>query len=121
MKYEFASKVLAANSMRNNMSFLIGAFLCVLGTMIVVRRLRDSIEVGAGQGDAGFSVKTSSPGILLSLIGGVLIILSVIMKDKYNVQEGALEATIYPDKSTESSGIHSQPVDTTKGQPIEIK
>lgn len=100
MKYEFASKVLAANSMRNNMSFLVGTFLCVLGTMIVVRRLRDSIEVGAQQGTGNFSVKTSSPGIFLCLIGGVLIILSVILKDKYEVTEGSVEAIIPAKTST---------------------
>lgn len=86
MKYDFFTLVLFSNSLRSNMSFMIGALLCVLGTMIVIRRLRAEVEfsVKEGSNNAG-TLKTSSAGVFITFLGTLIIIAAIIYKDKYEV------------------------------------
>jgi hypothetical protein len=94
VKYDFANKVLAVNTMRHNMSFMVGVVLCLLGTMVVVRRLRESIEASGGDGNQTFTLKTSSPGIFLALIGFLLMAFPTIFPDKYGITDPATTITL---------------------------
>lgn len=90
-KYDFATRALALNSMRNNILFMVGSILCLLGTMIVVRRLRDSVEAGLDHGNVAFSFKTSSPGVYLAVLGFLLLLMPLVLKDEYSITEGGTE------------------------------
>lgn len=94
MRYEFGSKVLLSNAVRTNMSFLLGTIMCLLGTMIVVRRIRVEMDATIKTMDKSeFSLKTSSAGLTLVFLGTLLIIVAVTFKDKYNITDGTMEAT----------------------------
>jgi hypothetical protein len=88
MRYEFAGKVLISNSTRINLSFLIGSIMCILGTMIVIRKARvDTLEASGGDENISFSIKTTSPGIFLALLGTIILICSIVFKDEYNITD----------------------------------
>lgn len=92
MRYDFALKILLSNSTRTNLSFLIGSVLCLVGSMFVIRRSRiDNFEASGEvpSKSISLSLKTSSPGVLLSLFGTIIIIFSIIIKDKYNVVDNS--------------------------------
>jgi hypothetical protein len=102
-KYDFATKALALNSMRNNVLFMVGSVLCLLGTMIVVRKLREPVEVGANNGGVSFTLKTSSLGVYLVLIGFLMLITPVLIKDHYAITEGGTEMRTEPNFDNNSS------------------
>ncbi|MCW3106750.1 MAG: hypothetical protein JWQ09_1256 [Segetibacter sp.] len=92
IRYGFATEVLASNSSRNNMSFLVGTVLCLLGLMVVVRRVRSEIEGSmTTSGEKKFGFQTSSPGVFMALIGGLIIIFSITFKDHYTIQDPSLQ------------------------------
>jgi cytochrome c biogenesis factor len=110
MRYDFGSKVLLSNAVRTNMSFLLGTIMCLLGTMVVVRKIRVEMDAGFKSPDKSeFSLKTSSAGLTLAFLGVMLIIISVTSKDKYNISEGTMEATLQQNKGQNSA----KPPDTT--------
>ena len=51
-----------------------------------------------------FSLKTSSAGLTLAFLGVALIIVAVTSKDKYNITEGNMEATLQQKKGQNVSG-----------------
>lgn len=88
MRYEFAGKVLISNSTRTNLSFLIGSIMCLLGTLIIIRKARvDTLEASGGDENLSFSIKTTSPGIFLAVLGTMILIFSITFKDKYTVTD----------------------------------
>jgi len=117
MRYEFTSKVLLSNSIRSNMSFLVGTVLCVLGTMIVIRRVRGEIEVGAGDADRSLSFKSTSPGVFLAFMGSLIIIFSIAFKDKYEVSDGGFQTQeqVNPDDSHSDERYNRMTGDSTQG------
>ncbi len=88
MRYEFAGKVLISNSTRINLSFLIGSIMCLLGTLIVIRKARvDNLEASGGNENLSFSIKTSSPGIFLAILGTLILTFSIAFKDEYSITD----------------------------------
>ena len=88
MRYEFSGKVLISNSTRTNLSFLIGSVMCLLGTLIIIRKARvDTLEASGGDEKLSFSIKTTSPGVFLALLGTVILIFSITFKDKYTITD----------------------------------
>jgi hypothetical protein len=90
MRYEFAGKVLISNSTRINLSFLIGSVMCLLGTLLVIRKARmDSFEASGSDNSKNllFSIKTTSPGIVLAILGTVILICSIAIKDEYYITD----------------------------------
>ena len=79
-RYQFASKISRYNTILRQIGFLIGTLLVVLGTMIVIRGVRDSnidLEI-KGLERAKIKFTTSSPGIFLAFIGSLVIIVTII-------------------------------------------
>ena len=89
MRYEFASKILLSNTSKSNLGFLIGATLCLLGSLFIIRKSKvDIIEAnGSNKQLLNFSIKTTSPGIFIVFMGTLLLFISIISKNKYNIKD----------------------------------
>lgn len=90
MRYEFAGKVLISNSTRINLGFLVGSVMCLLGTILEIKKARvELLEASGGDNkkNISFSFKTNSPGIFLALLGTLIITLSIVVKDKYQITD----------------------------------
>jgi hypothetical protein len=99
MRYDFGSKVLLSNAVRTNMSFLLGTIMCLLGTMVVVRRIMTELDAAVKTPEKSeLSLKTSSAGLVLAFLGTAIIITAVTAKDRYNINDGTLEASMHQKK-----------------------
>lgn len=88
IRYEFAGKVLAANAVRTNMSFLIAIILCMMGTMLVVRQVRDDVELSVkSKENVEGGLKTTLPGVMMIVLGTVIIIVCFVFRDQYSIED----------------------------------
>ena len=107
MRYDFGSKVLLSNAVRTNMSFLLGTIMCLLGTMVVVRRIMTELDASVKTPEKSeLSLKTSSAGLVLAFLGTAIIITAVTAKDRYNISDGTLEASMQQKKGQNSRNIN---------------
>jgi hypothetical protein len=80
-RYEFSTRFARANAFVKYIGFMVGTLLTILGTMIVIRGVRESAittEIEAAQ-KARVKFITSSPGIFI-VFAGTLIIMSTVLK-----------------------------------------
>jgi hypothetical protein len=91
LKYEFANKVLVSNSTRTNISMMVGTLLCMIGGLFIVRKVRDKIEFNASADSVKGELKTTLPGVYIIALGALLLIVSVLSKDKYTINESPIE------------------------------
>jgi len=78
MRYHLASASTAAISARQNIAFIIGALVTLLGSIIVIRGVRESaISADGKAGHIRFRLITSSPGVFMIAIGCALVAFTV--------------------------------------------
>lgn len=88
LRYDYASRVLLTNTSRNNLSFLIGSILCILGSLIIVRRVRtETNTLNAKSINLKLSLQSNSPGLIMVFLGTVIILSSIYFKDKYEMSD----------------------------------
>ena len=87
-RYDLGSQILIANTTRKNIGFLIGTLLCLIGCIVIVRRIRNmSIEAEGNAAGQQFKFLTASPGVLLTLFGSAIILATIIRVDKVEVTD----------------------------------
>ncbi len=88
LRYDFGNNVLVSNSARINMSFMVGSVISVLGAMIIIRRVKTEANMVNGEvKEFKFNFSSNSPGLTVCLFGGVIICLSIVLKDKYTMND----------------------------------
>jgi hypothetical protein len=78
-RYEFAQRFERTNSQIKYIGFLVGAVLCVLGSMIVIKGVRENESTLNIEGLEKAKIKftTSSPGLIVVFIGGLIVIATI--------------------------------------------
>lgn len=114
MRYNFTGNALISNASRSYMGFFLGTILCLLGAMIVIRRLRtEPTELGTGESLGGFKIRSSSPGLIIASLGTIIIVASLIWKDKYNITD-SFDAAAASRFETKVEKPYYEEVKTTK-------
>lgn len=103
LRYDFASRALLTNTSRINMSFMIGSILTILGGLIIIRRVRKESFRAEGESPDGskFNLESNSPGLIICLLGAIIICISILAKDKYEIRDSG-------ENPPESDGVQSQ-------------
>lgn len=94
-RYRFFHKLARTKAHIKYVGFLVGTLLTVLGSMVVIRGVRDSgnnLEV-SGVERAKVKLTTSSPGIFIAAIGGAIILSTILGGNLASVNDGAI---VYP-------------------------
>jgi len=68
--------------------------MCVLGSMIVVRRTRATLTTTAADGQRSLSFSSNSAGLSLAFLGTLMVIFSILNKDKYAITDAPTEVYI---------------------------
>lgn len=91
-RYEHAAASVYSDAARTNVAFLVGVLLSLLGSLIIVRRVRESpIKAGVDAPQLfRFDIATSSPGIFLVFLGTVLMAITILKSDHVAVQDGGI-------------------------------
>jgi hypothetical protein len=80
-RYNQANAVLLLRMWTRYMGFLVGMVLALTGAFFILGRLReDSTHLAAESGSAKLDLTTQSPGIVLSILGTLLMFLTIWVK-----------------------------------------
>lgn len=121
-RYDYATKCLISNSMRVNLGFLAGVVISLMGSILVIRQVRDTIEFGARNGTAAdaaqsINLRTTSPSVFVVFMGCVIILAAMLSKDKTSIdavlsEEAPAKASL-PAKISGDSLPKPSPSDTS--------
>ncbi len=102
-RYELSTKVSRTIAYIKFIGFLIGTLLVLLGTMLVIRGVRDHAISGTGEGmnNFKFSLAVSSPGMFLTLIGAIIMVATIIKGIENKMEDtGIAFPNVVPYKTT---------------------
>jgi len=88
-------------------AFMTGLCLIFVGSLFVIGKFVDTGSVRAEytvQEAIGFSVASSSPGLLSITLGALVLITATVWQPRVSAQDGALEAGAGGDRQVEPSG-----------------
>lgn len=87
-RYDMGAQLVMADVTRKNIGFLIGTLLSLLGCVIIVRRIR-RMPVSASGTVSGQQINllTSSPGVLLVVVGSIMIIATILKSSDVYVND----------------------------------
>lgn len=79
MRYQQASISTAALSTRKNLGFVVGTIVLIFGCIIIIRGVRDDIGFTGNLSQvAKAKLTSSSPGVFVVLIGGAIVLSSIL-------------------------------------------
>lgn len=88
-RYHQANVLLMARIWTRYLSFVTGMILCLVGASFILGRIElTTSEIDGKTQFLDFSVKTSSPGIILAVLGTVLMLTSVLVHNEIKVTDG---------------------------------
>jgi hypothetical protein len=91
-RHEYASRLLIANSSRNNSGFVVGTLLAVMGCFLVIRGVRDSTINASVKATSHGNVRVlmTSPGVFVATLGTAIIIVTLLNNAKSELSDGNL-------------------------------
>ncbi|MBK6964003.1 MAG: hypothetical protein IPH20_08645 [Bacteroidales bacterium] len=93
-RYRQGHYSLVSRSFKQFLGFFTGIIMVIVGSVFVLLKLKDNMDLGAQQGESWkFSLITSSPGIAFGVVGAVLIGLASLSNDKIVVRDSGLYLT----------------------------
>jgi hypothetical protein len=114
-RYEYGARFEHTNSLIKFIGFMVGTLLTILGAVVIVKGVRDSpigLEV-SGLARAQVKFTASSPGLFLTLIGGAIILTTIVHTIAAEVQDPTFNVPIF----VSDGQLLSTTADTTKTKP----
>ena len=104
-RYDYASALAMVRAQRTETGFLIGAVLALLGTVVVVRGVRDSpVDIEAETSRVWrLKLATSSPGIVLAVLGVAVVVTCLLIDPQVKVTESPLRLSSAGDGIAQSA------------------
>ncbi|TDO82823.1 hypothetical protein EV143_10283 [Flavobacterium chryseum] len=120
-RYYNARLIIRSRFLMISLSFLTGVVLCFVGSIFILGKIsEDPTTIEGSQEKINLKIVSSSPGIILSFLGIIIIITSILSKVELNVSDSPLfipETTINIDR--EILDTMSYQIDTTKKKEID--
>ena len=114
-RHQYATKVLLSSSTRKNTGFLVGTLLAFMGCIIIIRRVRKMpahLE-WEGLGEHKLKFLSSSPGLIITLLGSIIILATILHSDRINLQDEGL-GTAAPHAAVPEQPDDSDPITPAK-------
>jgi len=90
-RYRVASVMLMANLWIRYLGFITGMTLSLVGASFILGKLREPVQQIKGSfSDIGLSLRTTSPGIILVVLGVILMFTTLVDEDLYNIEDGSI-------------------------------
>ena len=88
-RYHHASVLLMFGLWTRYLGFITGMILALVGASFVLGKLREPAQRLAGRlSTFDFSLRTTSPGVILTVLGVLLMFTTILDKDMYEVTDG---------------------------------
>lgn len=88
-RYHQANVLLMARIWTRYLCFVTGMILCLVGASFILGKMEEAKTVLGGKNQfVDFSIKTSSPGLVLAVLGTILMMTSVLVHNEIRVTDG---------------------------------
>jgi hypothetical protein len=133
-RYNQAGAIIMSGIYTKYLGFFTGMILAIVGSVFIISKLKEDTTnlEGSAQEQIKFKVASSSPGIIFSLLGTILMITTILKKGEVNVQDQPLYLNYYnlskpeanaggiesmEDTSADSAAIHIDPKKAQSAKP----
>ncbi len=90
-RYNHSKTIILARMWTRYLGFLTGMILAIVGAVFVLGKLRESeAQLGAEAVQVKLSITSASPGLILSTLGTILILTTLIVKTDVSVGDGSI-------------------------------
>src|SRR5262249_54967656 len=87
-RYHLAATLLAGRVWQLYLGFITGMILSLVGAAFILGKLREAeSESSIGSSSVTVSLKSSSPGVILTILGVVLMITTIVNNQKIEVED----------------------------------
>jgi hypothetical protein len=119
MRYQQINATLLLRTWTRYTGFLVGMVLALVGAFFILGRLREETSQLSGEsGGFKFALVTSSPGVILAVLGTILMVVTLVVKFDFEVQDRPVYLPLHLMKGqprvTEASSLPA-PADFTPG------
>ncbi len=120
-RYYNARLIIRSRLLMISLSFLTGVVLCFVGSIFILGKFsEDSTTIEGGRENMNLKLASSSPGIILSFFGIVVISISMMSKIELNVSDAPLFMPQTIEESFQKQINTSQhDIDTTKKKKLD--
>jgi len=88
-RYNHSNTIILARMWTRYLGFLTGMILAIVGAVFILGKLKETeSQLGAEANSIKFSITSSSPGLILSTLGTILILTTLIIKTDATVGDG---------------------------------
>jgi Trk-type K+ transport system membrane component len=88
-RYNHSNTIILARMWTRYLGFLTGMILAIVGAVFILGKLKETeSQLGAEANSIKFSITSSSPGLILSTLGTILILTTLIIKTDATVSDG---------------------------------
>jgi hypothetical protein len=88
MRYQQINATLLLRTWTRYTGFLVGMVLALVGAFFILGRLREETSQLSGEsGGFKFALVTSSPGVILAVLGTILMVVTLVVKFDFEVQD----------------------------------
>ena len=88
MRYQQIKATLLLRTWTRYTGFLVGMVLALVGAFFILGRLREETSQLSGEsGGFKFALVTSSPGVILAVLGTILMVVTLVVKFDFSVQD----------------------------------
>lgn len=115
-RYYNARLIIRSRLLMISLSFLTGVVLCFVGSIFILGKFSEEpTTVEGGQQTINFKLASSSPGIILSCLGIIIIVSSILSKVELTVSDSPLFMPMTTEELYRNQAdTSSYPVDTAK-------
>ena len=100
-RYHQASVLLMSGLWLRYLGFITGMILALVGASFVLGKLREPTQtIKGGFSTIDLSLRTTSPGIVLAILGVILMFATIQDRDTYNISDA--NTYLYPPRAAES-------------------
>jgi hypothetical protein len=90
-RHHHSNIVLMSSIWIRYLAFVTGMILALIGAIFILGKLEESQSViGGSLPSAEFTVRSSSPGIILAVLGSSLMLATIIMQHSFNVSDASV-------------------------------
>lgn len=105
-RYHQVSAALMARVWKGYMGFVTGMILAMVGALFILGKMQEAVSVSAASGPAGtLSIKSTSPGLILGVLGVVLMVTAIIVNHRIDFTDAPGNMRYYQSGPAASSTL----------------
>ena len=102
-RYHQVSAMLMARVWKGYMGFVTGMILALVGALFILGKMQDSVSVTSDGRGGALSIRSMSPGLVMSVLGVVLMAITIVVNHRIDVVDAPGNLRYYQSSASEDA------------------